>query len=195
MLNKLKYFNCLKDARIDKNEFVIVNSAWLTLMDLRINGDLDIIISRKYWKKHYPEVPSNSRSGLPGECEKRLRVHPIEEGFYGKLKNIKDSDDVVYNHKVFVHGFPFVEPKLYFRYKLERMKRNKKIIDSLPWWKRNKFLSREQRKIFIKYSKDCSDFSLLKNYFTNIGHDNKDLSMISDDQWGLNDHEINSLIR
>ena len=100
MIDKVQYLNIFLKFNLPKSEYLIINSAWLSMMDIRINGDLDILISNKLWNKSFNDKPKKSSFGLPGQFEKWLRVHPILTGPYTLLSNVESNDDLVYNHLI-----------------------------------------------------------------------------------------------
>ena len=52
LIEKIQYISEFLNENLPKEEYLIVNSAWLSLMNIRINGDLDILISTKYGIKN-----------------------------------------------------------------------------------------------------------------------------------------------
>ena len=52
-IDKVKYLKEFLDFKFPTSEYIFVNSIWLTLMDIRINGDLDVLISNKLWDKKF----------------------------------------------------------------------------------------------------------------------------------------------
>ena len=45
MIERIRYIDALIAADLPRDQFTIVNSAWLALMGIRDNGDLDIVIT------------------------------------------------------------------------------------------------------------------------------------------------------
>ena len=187
MINQVKHIEGLKNANLPIGEFIVINSIWLSLMGLRRNGDLDLLISSKLWNDSFSDNPRHLSFGIPGDYESRIRVHSIECGPYGKLSGVVDNDDVIYNHRIVLEGVPIVEPLLYFRYKVERFLLLDDQLSKLPRWKKNRFLAGENRNIIRKWKKDFNDFKMLKSYFGNEKHLNGYLSEITKSQWGLDD--------
>ena len=187
MIEKVKHIDGLFDANLPLGEFLIINSIWLTLMGLRVNGDLDLLISSKLWNNRFSDKPRNLSFGIPGKYERRLRVHSIDSGPYGKLLGIKDNDDVVYNHRIEIEGLPIVEPSLYFRYKVERFLVLESKLSKIPKWRRISLLGGENNALIKKWRKDYTDFKMLRSYFSKGRHADSNLSKISESEWGLDD--------
>ena len=145
-------------------------------MGLRVNGDLDLLISSKLWNDNFSDKPKNLSFGIPGSYEGRLRVHSIDSGPYGKLSSVKNNDDVVYNHRILIDNIPLVEPSLYFQYKAERFLKMDQEISKIPKWKRNTLLAGENK------------------HFGKGKHLNPYFSEVTKQQWGLDDDFIMSII-
>jgi len=187
MINQVKHIEGLIDANLPLDDFVVINSVWLSLMGLRKNGDLDLLISSKLWNDRFSDKPKDSSFGIPGPYEGRLRVHSIECGPYGKLNGVIDNDDIVYNRSIVLEGIPLVEPALYFRYKVERFLLLEKRLSNLPRWRKNRFLAGDHRNIIRKWKKDYNDFRILKTYFGKEKHLSDYFSEVTSKQWGLED--------
>ena len=69
-IEKVKYLKEFLDFKFPTSEYIFVNSVWLTLMDIRINGDLDVLISNKLWDKKFTDKPKNLSFGLTSKFEK-----------------------------------------------------------------------------------------------------------------------------
>ena len=117
-----------------KEEYLIVNSAWLSLMNIRINGDLDILISTKLWDKKFKKYNKQINFGLTKNFDKWIRVHSIINGPYVRFLKLS-NDDLIYNYRCEINGIPFIFPRLYFRYKLARLDYFNKQIKKLNFLK------------------------------------------------------------
>jgi len=187
MIDQVKHIQGLFDANLPLGEFVIINSIWLTLMGLRKNGDLDLLLSSNLWNQRFSDKPKDLSFGIPGPFEKRLRVHSLDSGPYGRLEGVKDNDDVVYNHRIMVEGLPLVKPSLYFRYKVNRFLVMDIEMSKIPKWKKNVFLQGKNKKLISKWEKDNNDFKLIRSYFSSDRNKRENLSHITNEQWGLDD--------
>ena len=187
MIDQVKHIQGLFDANLPLDEFVIINSIWLTLMGLRKNGDLDLLLSSNLWNQRFSDKPKGLSFGIPGPFEKRLRVHSLDSGPYGRLAGVKDNDDVVYNHRIMVEGLPLVRPSLYFRYKVNRFLVMDSAMSKIPKWKKNVFLQGKNKKLISKWEKDNNDFKLIRSYFSSDRNKCENLSHITNEQWGLDD--------
>ena len=83
---KIKLLDELIAAGLPANEFAVVHSAWLALMGIRENGDLDLILSSRLRARLFPNGDQHRTLGLPGPFERRIRFHPADSAygtFYG----------------------------------------------------------------------------------------------------------------
>ena len=195
MLTKnIKYLDKFLAYKLPVTEYIIVNSSWLSMMNLRENGDLDIIISNNLWDTKFNNKNKELSFGLPGSFEKHIRVHSINKGPYVSLSIVKSSDELIRNHKVMIDGIPFISPKIYFLYKIERIKRNSKIIDDLPWWYKTPFYKGLYKKNFLKKNKDINDFKIIKSFFNDNEHLLKKINSYKNIDWGLENKLIKDTI-
>ena len=194
LTKKIKYLKEFLKHKLPKSEYVIVNSSWLSMMNLRENGDLDIIISKNLWDEKFYSKNKDLSFGLPGAFEKRIRVHSINKGPYISLSIIKSSDELIRKHKVLIDDVPFISPKIYFLYKIERIKRNTKIIDNLPWWYKTPFFKGMYKKNFLKQNKDLEDFKMIKFFFINNQHLLKEFKSYKGIKWGFENNIIKEMI-
>ncbi len=192
-LGTIRLLDGLLEAKLPPEEYVLVNSVWLALMGIRVNGDLDLLISRKLWGQRFSENSTHKSFGIPGSFERKIRVHSIDEGPYGHLDGVVDNDDVVYNHRVEFEGIPLVEPRLYFKYKHERLLASTTRARSIPWWRRNRYLAGSSRKVLLKRDKDARDFVLMREFFRARKERLGAVAWVSDDQWGKNDPSLSFL--
>ena len=49
LIERVQYIDIFLKEKLPQSEYLIVNSAWLSMMDIRINGDLDILVSNNLW--------------------------------------------------------------------------------------------------------------------------------------------------
>ena len=67
MIDNIKHLEGLVSAGLETNEYVIINSAWLTLMGIRTNNDLDLILSSRLWKSQFSEAENQVNNGVADE--------------------------------------------------------------------------------------------------------------------------------
>lgn len=186
-IEKVKYLKEFLDFKFPTSEYIFVNSVWLTLMDIRINGDLDVLISNKLWDKKFSDKPKNLSFGLTSKFEKRIRVHSIDRGPYMSTSFVISNDDLIYNNKIIIDGLPFIQPKLYFLYKLDRIEKSKNLIKNLPWWIRYSFFKGKNAKFFLKRNKDLNDLKVIKEFFKRKKHNMPQWVKYKKIDWGLED--------
>lgn len=186
MIECIKHIDALMAADLPRDQFTIVNSAWLALMGLRVNDDLDIVISKTLWRERFGHIAANKSFGIPGANQKRLRVH-AQQGPYVLLDDVADTDDLVHGHSLVIDDVRFVEPRLYFLYKTVRLAEMKGRLDDLPFWRHLPFAAGRHAKPFRKQAKDVKDFQSLKRFFAAGLHREGALADIPLSAWGLED--------
>lgn len=193
MIERVKHLEGLLKAELPTGEYVVINSVWLALMGIRVNGDLDLMLSSKLWQSRFSDYPVQKSFGLPGPLEKRVRVHALEGGNYSRMTDAQNNDDAVYHHRVVLERIPFIEPRLYFQYKIRRLQGYQKTIARLPWWRRHRWLNPGNRKLFSKHIKDSRDVVLLQKYFQAGLPRSGLLASITSAQWGQDQLELGEL--
>ena len=126
-MSKIKFLDNLKDLNLPTNEFCLVNSAWLSLLDIRQNGDLDVLISSKIREYLFPNKDINKHHGLKYYYEKRIRFYPANS-IYGEMYKAKSVDDAIYNFTINIDGINFIQPRFYLMYKKIRLEKNYKLL-------------------------------------------------------------------
>ena len=107
LIEKIQYISEFLNENLPKEEYLIVNSAWLSLMNIRINGDLDILISTKIWDKKFKKYNKQINFGLTKNFDKWIRVHSIINGPYVRFLKLS-NDDLIYNYRCEINGIPFI---------------------------------------------------------------------------------------
>jgi hypothetical protein len=118
-IKNIKYIDLpQKMFGISPDEFTICQSGILTLMGIRQNDDLDIIISSKV------------RNDIFKGNESFMRFDGIEIFEKDKSKFLhfgaKNDDDLIKNYSFKVSGYNFLEPRFYFRKKRKDRDKDKK---------------------------------------------------------------------
>jgi len=125
MIEKLKYLDLLDKLNLPKSEYVITGGSWLTLMDIRENDDIDIIVSAKLKEKYdsYLErLDSTTRLEAKSKIDKSKK-HANKITTIAKAKNVTN---LVKNYRVEIDGYPFVYFNLFYKYKKPRKRRQDK---------------------------------------------------------------------
>ena len=123
--NKPK-FDAIKALKLPSGQYAITGSGALGIRNLRVIGDLDIIVTSNLWnilEKKYGVTDENNvkKIVLPGGIVDALG----ENSFYTE---IKDKNYITINDRIanaeFVEGLPFeaLEHVLYFKRKMNREK-------------------------------------------------------------------------
>ena len=125
----------LLNLQIPKNEFTITQSGILSLMGIRQNDDIDIIISTEARNQMF-----NGNEGfirLDGGVE-------IFEKNRGKFRifNAQGDDDLIENYSFKVNGYNFLEPRFYF----SRKHKDKQQRDIDDWNGIRRFFEIESHK-------------------------------------------------
>ena len=109
--------NGLGNVKIPSGEFTITQSGILTLMGIRKNDDVDIIIS------------SNARLQLFNGDRKFIRTDGVEIFEPNKSKfrlfGSHGDDDLINNYSLQISGYNFLEPRFYFSRKNKHTDRDK----------------------------------------------------------------------
>ena len=109
--------NGLGNVKIPSGEFTITQSGILTLMGIRKNDDVDIIIS------------SNARLQLFNGDRKFIRADGVEIFEPNKSKfrlfGSHGDDDLINNYSLQINGYNFLEPRFYFSRKNKHTDRDK----------------------------------------------------------------------
>ncbi len=185
MIETIRHLDGLNEAGLPRDGFAIVHSAWLTIMGMRPNGDLDLIMTSALRRERFPDSDPNRHFGLPGRLEMRIRFQPHDSP-YGGYYGARGIDDVIANHCVEIDGFRFVEPRFYFEFKRRRLIRLDGQLRALPWWRRKlRVPVGVNRKLFLKIQKDNRDFAWLEGFFARDGHRRPEFAHIPDRAWGL----------
>ncbi len=107
----------ISNISIDAEEFTICQSSILTLMGIRKNDDIDIILS------------SAARGKLFNGDKNFIRSNGVEifESNRGKFQifNAQGDDDLINNYSFNVNGYNFLEPRFYFSRKNKHTDRDK----------------------------------------------------------------------
>tara|TARA_R110001592_G_scaffold1706_2_gene10164 strand:- start:2086 stop:3933 length:1848 start_codon:yes stop_codon:yes gene_type:complete len=108
LTTKVKGLQHLLDIGIQKDEFIIVQSGILPIIDVRPNNDIDIIIS------------TSARNRLFNGHQEFIRLENGIEIFapkYGKFMKFgaQDDDDLINNYALVIDGIRFLEPRFYFQ--------------------------------------------------------------------------------
>lgn len=193
-MKNVKYLKEFLDFKFPTSEYIFVNSIWLTLMDIRVNGDLDILISNKLWDKIFSDKPKHLSFGLTVNFEKRIRIHSITSGPYISTNFVLSNDDLIYNNKIYIDGLPLLQPKLYLLYKLDRINNSNKNIKKLPWWIRYNFFKGKNAKFFLKRKKDLDDMKKIKVFFENKKHNELEWTKYKKIDWGLEDKMLREFL-
>ena len=118
--NSIKGIKLINELKIPRSEFTICQSGILTLMGIRENNDLDIIIS------------SEARKQLFNDNQQFMRFNGVEIFEPNKSKfryfEAQGDDDLIDNYSFQVDGYNFLEPRFYFS------RKNRKTEKDLKDW-------------------------------------------------------------
>ena len=107
MSNPLWNFRYLdKLSRLPISQYCLTQSSILTLMGIRQNDDLDIIITSRLRK-------DLGLTDAHANIDKVVEIFPKN---YDKfmVNGVKDDDDLIFNYTFSVNGYKFLEPRFYF---------------------------------------------------------------------------------
>lgn len=185
MIEDIRHMDVLLDADLPRGEFAVVHSAWLTLMGMRPNGDLDLIMTSKLRRDRFFGSDPKVTIGLPGPLERRIRFQP-EDSPYGGYYDAKGIDDAICKRCFEFDGVRFIEPRFYFEFKRRRMIRVKKQLDEQAWWLRATRLPvGVNGKLMKKLRKDITDFAWIDDFLDQGGHNRPEFRHVPEQAWGL----------
>ena len=106
-VNRINFLEELDKMGIPREEYTICQSAWLTMMGIRKNDDLDIVVSSRL--REY---------SLDGDVSD-LKIHPNVEVFGKNRKKFNEfgcdnDDDFINKYSINIGGYNFCEPRFYF---------------------------------------------------------------------------------
>lgn len=97
---RIKLLSALDEMGIDRNEYCLCQSAILSVMGIRENDDLDIIISSRLRKQNL-KFPNG------------IEVFAKDRGKFDYF-GASGDDDILQNYCVIIGGYKFLEPRFYF---------------------------------------------------------------------------------
>lgn len=173
MIEAIKLIHALIEHDLPPSEYLIVNSAWLAMFGIRINGDLDLIMSSHLRTERFAEVPINSSFGLPGPLERRLRVQP-QNHRYGRMFGAEGLDDVIANYGIEIEGLRFIQPRFYFEATAQSIIAKREAMTEASLFTRwhHRWKHKHER-----------DMRALDKFFAEGRHRNSAYSMVRPGQW------------
>ena len=118
LFNRIKCLKLVDELKIPRGEFTICQSGILSLMGIRENDDLDIIIS------------SEARKQLFNDNQQFMRFNGVEIFEPNKSKfmyfDAQGDDDLIDNYSFQIDGYNFLEPRFYFSRKRKDREKDKK---------------------------------------------------------------------
>ena len=117
LTSKLKHLSKLDEMGINRDEYCLCQSSILTVMGIRDNDDLDIIISSKLRNQNitFPQ-------GIDVFDENRKKFD-----YFGA----NGDDDILENFCIIIDGYKFLEPRFYFARKNMSSDRDKKDFEGI----------------------------------------------------------------
>ena len=100
LINRIKLLEQLDAMGIDKDEYCLTQSSILSLMGIRSNDDLDIIISSNLRNQNIKFPPG-------------IDVFPANISKFNYF-GAKGDDDILENYCIKIDGYKFLEPRFYF---------------------------------------------------------------------------------
>tara|TARA_R110001592_G_scaffold55594_2_gene169773 strand:+ start:3687 stop:5105 length:1419 start_codon:yes stop_codon:yes gene_type:complete len=110
LTNKIKLLEEMDKRGINRDDYCLAQSSILSVMDIRDNDDLDIIISSKLRNQNI-QFPQ----GVDVFAANRKKFN-----YFGA----KGDDDILKNYCIEINGYKFLEPRFYFARKNRTTKRD-----------------------------------------------------------------------
>jgi len=171
-VSSVRYLDDLLSIYPNTEEFVITNSAWMALLGVRPNNDLDLLTTVEFRARIKDQDTENSFGLEPNK--RKIRAHG-RASYFARFCTGPLFNDIVSRYSVLVGGVRFIQPRLYIEYKISRVLGN-------PYWLRLvaalsrkgnlvdriaiKILGRRYRKL----AKDYHDLVQIKKIFENSYH-------------------------
>jgi hypothetical protein len=161
LTNKIKLLEKMDKMGIDKNDYCLTQSSILSIMGIRDNDDLDIIISSKLRNQNIQFPPG-------------VDVFAANRGKFNYF-GAKGDDDILENYCITINGYKFLEPRFYFARKNRTTKR-----DINDWKSIESFFNNNNHKghpfnfDFYKWGINYVD----KIQYEDLEHQNRDLKVI-----------------
>lgn len=150
LTNKIKLLEELDKIGIDKNEYCLTQSSILSIMGIRDNDDLDIIISSNLRKQNL-----NFPRGIEIFAPNRGKFN-----YFGA----NGDDDLLKNYCIKIDGYKFLEPRFYFA----RKNKNNTLRDISDWESIKDFFSKENH---LGYPFNFEWYKWGLNYVNHIQYD------------------------
>jgi len=186
-LERVKLLNEFMNYNYPKENYVLLNSAWLPLLNIRENGDLDVMFDEKLYSDVFEKKIQERTVGLTGDYAKKVRVQGLNSP-YMKLTNSITCKELIHNHSVQINGVNFVTPSLYIKYKIQRLVNLRKKMSSYNYVRKNilkdRLCSKDTEKCYAKYRKDEQDIRFIQTFFKENNHLDEKFSNITNEQWG-----------
>lgn len=128
LTDKINLLKQLDKMGINKEDYCLTQSSILSIMGIRDNDDLDIIISSKL-RKQIPQFPT----GIEVFSPNRKKF-----SYFGA----KDDDDLLNNYCIEIEGYKFLEPRFYFA----RKHINNTQRDISDWTQIRNFFNKDSHK-------------------------------------------------
>ena len=100
LTNKIKLLEEMDKRGISRDDYCLTQSSILSIMDIRDNDDLDIIISSKLRNQNIQFPPG-------------VDVFDANRGKFNYF-GAKGDDDILKNYCITINGYKFLEPRFYF---------------------------------------------------------------------------------
>ena len=117
LTSKLKHLSKLDEMGIDRDDYCLCQSSILTVMGIRDNDDLDIIISSKL---------RNQNITFPQGIDV-FDANLTKFDYFGA----NGDDDILENFCIIIDGYKFLEPRFYFARKNMSSDRDKKDFEGI----------------------------------------------------------------
>jgi hypothetical protein len=167
------------------HDFCLVNSCWLPMLGLRVNGDLDLVVRKSKWEEWFPQaIPDGKSKTLEFLMNKRIRIL-CEASPYLNLGYCNSIDELIDFHSVDVEGTLFVKPRLYIDYKLRRLRLVEDRIKAEPYFQLRSYLVSRPKALRKKFAKDRGDLKDLYGAFNRSEHRKRFGDRWSDTDWGI----------
>ena len=164
LTNKIKLLEEMDKKGINRNDYCLTQSSILSIMGIRDNDDLDIIISSRLRKQNI-------------QFPKGIDIFAANRGKFNYF-GAKGDDDLLENYCIKIDGYKFLEPRFYFA----RKNKSNTQRDIDDWKKIELFFDKENHKgypfnfDFYKWGVNYVD----KIQYEDLEYQDRDLKVIID---------------
>lgn len=137
LIEKIQHIDALDMLDLPRGDYAITGGAWLAIMDIRKNEDIDIIVNTQVKANYnkYLDALSSLERLLADQYVDKSGKHGRKQAKIARVS----IDDLIKNHCVDVCGYKLVKYKIFAEYKKPRKRyKDKKDLKMMKKFFKNK---------------------------------------------------------